>query len=166
MKVRIIGLGNVFMSDDGFGPAVARMLDAFYEMPPCVDVIDGGVPGFCLTPHLMGPAPLIVVHAAPGDGRPGEIRVRRSSGGEPGMWPASDLEIVAISVAPEWIATGVTLSRTVRSAIAPVVGLVITELERLGVSPTVRPRPRQPDFWWEGFASAHRPIGPSVIGHR
>jgi hydrogenase maturation protease len=165
MKIRIIGVGNVFMSDDGFGPAVARMLEAFYEMPPCVDVIDGGVPGFSLTPHLLGTAPLIVVHAAPGDGAPGQIRVRRSSDGEPGLWPAGPLDIVALSVVPEWVATGVTLSRRVRSAIAPVVGLVVTELERLGVRSVVRATPRQPDLWWERTSigpSSHRAIDPSI----
>jgi hydrogenase maturation protease len=159
MKVRIIGVGNVFMSDDGFGPAVARMLEAFYEMPPCVTVIDGGVPGFSLTPHLTGDDPLVVVHAAPAVGRPGEIRVRRSSDGEPGAWPAGHMDVVAISVVPDWVATGVTLSRTVRSAVAPVVGLVVTELERLGLAPSLRSTPKQPDFWWEGI---HRPIGPSA----
>jgi hydrogenase maturation protease len=159
MKVRIIGVGNVFMSDDGFGPAVARMLEAFYEMPPSVTVIDGGVPGFVLTPHLMDSTPLIVVHAAPGDGQPGQIRVRRAADGEPGTWPVGNPELIALSVVPEWVATGVTLSRTVRSAIAPVVGLVITELERLGVAVPLRVAPRTPDFWWDSFASAHRSIG-------
>jgi hydrogenase maturation protease len=159
MKIRIIGVGNVFMSDDGFGPAVARMLEAFYELPPCVDIIDGGVPGFSLAPHLMGPAPLILVHAAPGDGAPGQIRVRRSSDGDQAPWPAGNLDVVAVSVVPEWVATGVTLSRPVRTAIAPVIGLVVTELERHGLAPALRPTPRQPDLWW----AAHRSIGSSVI---
>lgn len=149
MKIRIIGVGNVFMSDDGFGPAVARMLEAFYEMPPCVDLIDGGVPGFSLEPHLMGPAPLIIIHAAPGEGAPGEVRVRRSPEGGQHAWPAGNADVIAISVVPEWVATGVTLSRSVRSALAPVAGLVVTELERLGVAPVLRLTPRQPDLWWE-----------------
>jgi hydrogenase maturation protease len=149
MKIRIIGVGNVFMSDDAFGPAVARILEAFYEMPPCIDVIDGGVPGFTLTPHLVGPAPLLIIHAAPGAGVAGEIRVRRSSDGDQGEWPVGNVDVVAVSVVPEWVATGVTLSRPVRSAIAPVIGLVITELKRLGIAPVLRPTPRQPDLWWE-----------------
>jgi hydrogenase maturation protease len=158
LKIRIIGVGNVFMSDDGFGPTVARMLEAFYEMPPCVDVIDGGVPGFSLTPHLGGHTPLLVIHAAAGEGSPGEIRVRRSSDGGPAAWPDGSADVVAIGVVPEWVATGVTLSRPVRSALAPVVALVVTELERQGVRPALRPMPRQPDLWW----TSHRSIGPSV----
>jgi hydrogenase maturation protease len=158
MKIRIIGVGNVFMSDDGFGPTVARMLEAFYEMPPCVDVIDGGVPGFSLTPHLGDLTPLIIVHAAPGEATPGAIHVRRSLDGEPTAWPAGNADVVAIGVVPEWVATGVTLSRPVRSALAPVVALVATELERLGVALVLRPTPRQPDLWW----AAHRSIAPSA----
>jgi hypothetical protein len=57
--------------------------------------------------------------------------------------------VLLIGVVPEWVATGVQLSRPVRSALAPAIGLAITELERLGHRPRVRPVPRHPDTWWE-----------------
>ena len=50
--IRVLGLGNVLMSDDGFGPYVARVLEAFYEFPDDVEVIDVGTPGLDLTPYL------------------------------------------------------------------------------------------------------------------
>ena len=42
--IRVIGLGNVLMSDDGFGPFVVRVLEAAFEWPPNVEVIDAGTP--------------------------------------------------------------------------------------------------------------------------
>ena len=44
MNIRVLGLGNVLMSDDGFGPYVARVLEAFYEVrrvrPPRLAQLD------------------------------------------------------------------------------------------------------------------------------
>jgi hydrogenase maturation protease len=62
---------------------------------------------------------------------------------------AGPKDVLLLGVVPEWVATGVKLSRPVRSAIAPVIGLILTELERIGVPLQMRPAPRQPDTWWE-----------------
>lgn len=139
MSVRIIGLGNVFMSDSGFGPYVVRVLEAFYETPADVCLIDGGTPGVDLPSHLTAAEASIVIEASPGDGVPGDVKVSR----------AREDEAMFISVVPEWCATGVTLSRPVRTAIAPVVALVVAELERLGEPLRLRAEPRHPDTWWE-----------------
>ena len=53
--IRVLGLGNVLMSDDGFGPFVVRVLEATYECPPGVDVVDVGTPGLDLTPNMRVP---------------------------------------------------------------------------------------------------------------
>ena len=52
--VRILGVGNVLMGDDGFGPYVARTLGARYELPEHVEVQDVGTPGLDFTPYLDG----------------------------------------------------------------------------------------------------------------
>lgn len=146
MNIRIIGLGNVFMSDDGFGPYVVRVLEAFYEMPPTVQIVDGGMPGLELAPRLEGADAVIVVETLPGGAVPGEIQTSRWTVEPMDRWTN---ESMLIAVVPGWVATGVTLSRPVRSAIATVVGLIVTELERLGHPPQLRLDPRQPDTWWE-----------------
>jgi hypothetical protein len=61
--------------------------------------------------------------------------------------------VVLFGVVPEWEATGVTLSRAVRSSIAPVVGLIVSELDRLGAAPVPRSVPRVPHAWWEREAT-------------
>lgn len=143
MNVRVIGLGNVFMSDSGFGPYVVRVLEAAYEVPDAVQLIDGGSPGAELAPHLPSAGATILVESCATPGMPGDIRVSRA----PGDAGAGDATFIGI--VPEWCATGVTLSRPVRAAIAPVVALVVAELERLGYPPRLRSEPRHPDTWWE-----------------
>src|SRR4029453_7714705 len=45
VRIRVLGLGNVLMSDDGFGPFVVRVLEATYECPPAPAFIGAGTPG-------------------------------------------------------------------------------------------------------------------------
>jgi hydrogenase maturation protease len=170
MNVRIIGLGNVLMSDDGFGPYVVRVLDAFYELPGEVQVIDAGTPGLDLTPYLLDADAVIFIDTVKVAGRPGDIRTLplgeilkftpqpRLSPHDPGLKEAlltvaaagaGPSHVLFIGVVPDWVATGVRLSTAVRSAIAPVIGMTIEELEKLGLRPRMREVPRHPDTWWE-----------------
>jgi hydrogenase maturation protease len=172
--IRVLGMGNVLMSDDGFGPYVIRVLEAFYEFPENVQVIDVGTPGLDMTPFLIDADAVIFVDTVKSAGRPGDIRTYdrsdilrhapqvRVSPHDPGLKEglltvaaagAGPSEVKLIGVVPDWIATGVTLSPDVRTAIAPVIGLVVTELERLGAMPRLRPVPHKPDTWWE-----HQPV--------
>ena len=170
MKVRVLGLGNVLMSDDGFGPYAVRVLEAFYDMPAGVEVVDAGTPGLDLTPYLIDADVVILLDTMKAPGKAGDIQVLqladilrhapqpRLSPHDPGIKEAlltvaaagkGPREVLLIGVVPEWVATGVQLSRPVRSSLAPAIGLAITELERLGYRPRMRPVPRHPDTWWE-----------------
>jgi hydrogenase maturation protease len=73
--IRVLGLGNVLMSDDGFGPYVARVLEAFYEFPDGVEVIDVGTPGLDLTPYLLDTDAVIFIDTVTSNGQPGETRL-------------------------------------------------------------------------------------------
>lgn len=170
MTIRILGLGNVLMSDDGFGPYVVRVLEAFYEVPDNVQVIDAGTPGLDLTPFLLDADAVVFLDTVKAVGRAGEIRMYRTdellrhapqprlSPHDPGLREAlltvaaagaGPKDVLLVGAVPEWIATGVRLSPAVRAAIAPAIGEVLNELERLGVRPRMRPVPRRPDTWWE-----------------
>lgn len=50
----VLGLGNVLMSDDGFGPAVVRAVADLYAVGKQVDVVDVGTPGSDLAPLVRG----------------------------------------------------------------------------------------------------------------
>jgi hydrogenase maturation protease len=69
----VLGLGNSLRGDDGAGPAVIAAL-LLLELPPHVDVIDGGVPGLETTLLLQGYERVIIVDAANMGLEPGEWR--------------------------------------------------------------------------------------------
>lgn len=73
--VLVAGIGNLFLTDDGFGPEVARRLAAG-PLPEGVKVIDYGIRGMHLAYDLLdGYDALVVVDALPGDGSPGDLSV-------------------------------------------------------------------------------------------
>jgi hydrogenase maturation protease len=69
----VAGVGNIFFSDDGFGPEVARRL-AGAELPAGVRVVDYGIRGVHLAYDLLdGVDRLVLVDALPYRGEPGDV---------------------------------------------------------------------------------------------
>ncbi len=74
-QVLVAGIGNLFLSDDGFGGEVARRL-AVQPLPDGVRVVDYGIRGMHLAYDLLdGYDALVVVDALPGKGAPGDLTV-------------------------------------------------------------------------------------------
>jgi hydrogenase maturation protease len=74
-KVLVAGVGNIFLSDDGFGVEVARRL-ALTSLPDGVIVADFGIRGVHLAYELCdGYDTAILVDAVPRGGQPGTIYV-------------------------------------------------------------------------------------------
>ena len=169
MKIRVLGIGNVLMSDDGFGPYVARLLDATYEPMPGLEFVDVGTPGLDLTPYLLDSDAVIFVDTVSSHGTPGEIRIydrddivrhppqTRTGGHDPAMKEAlltvqaagaGPKHVTLIGVIPAWIATGVALSPQVQGAVGRAINAVVRTLASLGVRPVLRAEPLAPDVWW------------------
>lgn len=71
-RVLILGVGNVLLRDEGVGVHVAqRMMDM--DVPPGVEVMEGGTDGFGLMHVLLQAERLILVDAVKGGGPPGSI---------------------------------------------------------------------------------------------
>jgi hydrogenase maturation protease len=168
--VRILGVGNVLCTDDGLGPYAVATLDALYEFPDSVELIDAGTPGLDFTPYLAEARMVIVLDTIRGDESPGSIRLLRDdeivakpppprmSPHQPGLREAlmateltetSPDEILLMGVVPESMDQGTRLSDAVRASVPSLVEMVIEELERIGVDVTRRDPPREPDVWWE-----------------
>ena len=177
MRARVIGLGNVLMHDDAFGPYVVRLVEALYDVPTDVEVVDVGTPGLDLIPYVCGADLLIVVDTIRG-GAAGEIRVvhtadilaeavlPRLGPHDPGIKEAlltaavagaAPREVLLVGVAPQSVEPGVRLSPPVRWSLEPVVARVVAELAARGVELPLRPAPRQPAIWWEEPASDRAP---------
>jgi hydrogenase maturation protease len=73
--VLVAGIGNIFLTDDGFGPEVARRLVS-RELPVGVKVVDYGIRGMHLAYDLLeGYDGLVIVDTLPQQGAPGDLTV-------------------------------------------------------------------------------------------
>jgi hydrogenase maturation protease len=170
VRVGVIGLGNVLMGDDAFGPWVIQTLLAGYEFPDGVSVEDLGTPGLDLMPYLADLEALVLVDTVRSDAVPGAVRLYRRddllkhppqtrlSPHDPGVKEAlltaefagrGPREVLLVGVVPETTAMGVRLSPAMRAAVPLAVTEVLRELERLGCPAMLRSAPRAPDVWWE-----------------
>ena len=131
----ILGVGNIVLSDEGFGVHVVRKLKDI-ELPPGVKVEEGGVGGFNLLSVLEGIQRVIVVDVMMMDLAPGEICLFKPGPGfsEPGknilsfhqvgvpelvsMWGllGHEPEIYLLVTRPEKLAWGMELTPSVAEA--------------------------------------------------
>ena len=168
--IRILGVGNVLCTDDGLGPYTIKVLEAGYEFPEGVEVVDLGTPGMDLTPYLADARMVIVIDTVKGDQAPGSLRVLRDreiiakpppsrmSPHEPGLREAlmatefadsSPDEIVLVGVVPESTGQGTRLSDPVMAAVPKVIEKVVAEMKRLERPILERDPPGELEIWWE-----------------
>jgi hydrogenase maturation protease len=168
--IRVIGLGNVLMGDDGFGPYVIHELTTKYEFPPEVAVMDIGTPGLDLTPYLMYASKLIVVDTVRSEGPAGSLRLYRRDAilkhaPQPRLGPhdpglketllalefdgSGPDEVLLVGVIPQQSTPGPGLSPVVRDAVGEAALEVLLELSRLGVTVRERPDAGSVSPWWE-----------------
>src|SRR3990172_415523 len=74
-RICVLGIGNVLMGDDALGPYVVKLLEAGYELPSAVEVLELGTPGADLSLHLQGRGVAVVVDAVKARGAPGNLRL-------------------------------------------------------------------------------------------
>lgn len=168
-RITVIGLGNVLVGDDALGPWVVRTLEARYELPDCITLVDG-TPGNDLVPHLSGADAVIVVDTVSAVGAPGSVRLYRKDAllrtpppprinpHQPGLKEALltlDLmgqapnDVLLVGVIPEAVETRLGLTMTVRRAVDRAVEEVVLELDRIGCPPLLRATFLRPAIWWE-----------------
>lgn len=71
-KTIVLGVGNLLLKDEGVGIHAIRAL-AGRDLPPGVELVDGGTAGFDLLPLLMGADRIIIVDALRGGEPPGAV---------------------------------------------------------------------------------------------
>lgn len=169
-KVAVVGLGNILVGDDAFGPYAVRQFGALYDVDDEVRVLDLGTPGLDLAPHLDGLDALIVVDTVSADAPPGAVRLytkdellakptpSRTNPHQPGVKETLLMlelegqapgEVLLVGAVPERVETGVGLTEALRDAVPEALDRVADELDRLG-HPAVRRRiAGDPDIWWE-----------------
>jgi len=168
--IRILGVGNVLCTDDGLGPYAIKVLEAQFEFPEGVEVLDVGTPGLDFTPYLADARMVIVLDTVKSEEAAGTLRLLRDreivakpppsrmSPHEPGLREAlmatefsdsSPEEILLVGVVPETTDGGTRLTAAVEAAVPKVVATVVEELEKLGRPAVPRNPPGELEIWWE-----------------
>ncbi|HEX9288634.1 MAG TPA: hydrogenase maturation protease [Anaeromyxobacteraceae bacterium] len=169
-RIGLLGIGNVLMGDDALGPYVVKLVEAGYELPPDVELMELGTPGADLSLHLDGLDAAVVVDTVKLRGEPGEIRLLDkaqllakkpllpASPHEPGLREAlftlqfrggAPADVRLVGVIPAAVEMEVGLSPAVQAAVPAALDEVLRQLASLGVAATARAAPRPPDLWWE-----------------
>ncbi|MGB5261326.1 MAG: HyaD/HybD family hydrogenase maturation endopeptidase [Gammaproteobacteria bacterium] len=73
----VLGIGNILWADEGFGVRCVEELNAAWEFPPQVRLMDGGTQGMFLLPWISHVSRLLIFDAIDFGLAPGELRVIR-----------------------------------------------------------------------------------------
>jgi hydrogenase maturation protease len=169
MSVAVIGLGNVLLGDDGFGPFVVELLRTRYAFPPEVALLDLGTPGLGLTSYLCGHEAVVLVDAVAAAGQPGDIRLYegaelerlpiapRVSPHDPAVFEAlavarlageAPREVCLVGAAPGGREPGAGLSPRMRGAAEAAVEIVRRQVEDWGFPAQCHDGAAVEHEWW------------------
>lgn len=158
MRIVVLGVGNILLSDEGVGVRAIEALRESYLLPDGVEVIDGGTSGMELLEDLSS-VDLLVVADAVKAGKPPASIIRIAGADVPVFFRAkisphqvglsdvlADLEFmgeppretVIIGVQPVSMETRMELTPEVAARLPEVVDMIVAELKSHGV--TAQPR--------------------------
>ncbi len=153
LRTVVLGIGNTILSDEGVGVRAAEALQAAFELPEDVEVIDGGTAGM----ELLGPlsdVDLLVVLDAVKKGQPPGTLVKLAGDEVPVFFRAklsphqisicdvlASLEfigdrpkdMVLIGVEPDSLELGLEMTPAIAARIPQMVDMAVAELAARGV---------------------------------
>lgn len=152
MRIIVLGVGNILLSDEGIGVRAVEKLQRDYDLPPEVVIIDGGTTGMEMLEDLSN-ADHIIIDAVRSGKAPASI-IRLADEQVPVFFKTklsphqiglSDVlatlafigeqpgGVTVIGVEPVSLETGMALSPQVEARLPELMELVVTELRELGV---------------------------------
>lgn len=153
-KITLIGLGNILMRDEGVGVRAAQYLQEHCQLPPDLEIVDGGTAGLDLLPYLEGRDRVLFVDAVNFRREPGYIGVLENQE-IPALFNAKDSlhhlglvdvlaaaqlldltprEICLIGIQPAVIETGLELSPLLQEKLTLVTDRIMAKLADWGLS--------------------------------
>jgi len=165
----IIGLGNVLLGDDGFGPLAVEMFRCKYECGTNVEILDLGTPGLDLAPYLYGMDLVVIADAVHAEEKPGTLCIYceadllshraqlRLTAHDPGVQESiaqlrlaghAPSELIIVGVVPELCDLGRGVSRSVLSASSVAADNIARLLVERAVNCRRRHAPAEPNLWW------------------
>jgi hydrogenase maturation protease len=158
MRVVVLGIGNVLLSDEGVGVHAVAALQDRYHLDPSIEVVDGGTTGMELLPELEDADHLIVCDAVR-TGKPPASVVKLTDDEVPAFFKTklsphqiglSDVlaalrfsghspgRVVLIGVEPVTLSLSMELTPEVAAQMDAVLALVTAELAALGLPATLK----------------------------
>jgi hydrogenase maturation protease len=165
----VIGLGNVFLGDDGFGPLFVEVFQCEYEYGANVEVLDLGTPGLDLGPYLYGRELVVIVDAVHADVPPGTLSILREedfvsrsaklriTGHGPGLWQSlahlrlaggAPRELIILGVNPGSIGFAEATNDAMRDGASETGAVLARILAARGIECRRRRIDVQPNLWW------------------
>jgi hydrogenase maturation protease len=154
MRVVVLGVGNILLSDEGIGVRAIEKLQRDYLLPPEVVVIDGGTTGMEMLEDLSKCDHIIIIDAVRSGKAPASI-IRLADEQVPVFFKTklsphqiglSDVlatlafigeqpgGVTIFGVEPVSLETGMALTPQVEARLPELMDLVVTELRELGVA--------------------------------
>jgi hydrogenase maturation protease len=154
MRIVVLGVGNILLSDEGVGVRTIEKLQLTYNLPPEVVVIDGGTTGMEMLEDLSNADHIIIIDAVRSGKVPASI-VRLADEQVPVFFKTklsphqiglSDVlatlafigeqpgGVTIFGVEPVSLETGMALTPQVEARLPELMDLVVTELRELGVA--------------------------------
>lgn len=158
MRIVVLGIGNILMSDEGVGVRSVEELARRYDLPPEVEVIDGGCSGMEMLDDLARADHLVIVDAVEAEVSPASIVTLRGdevpvfftaklSPHQVGLCDVlaalklideSPASLTLIGVQPVSLDLAMELSPQVAAILPNVVARVVEQLGVRGVHPVLR----------------------------
>ena len=157
MKVLVLGIGNVLMTDDSVGIRVINELERRFRFPENVELLDGGTSGIELLSYIVNRDYLIIVDAIKSDLPPGTVvkvegddvpakfmtRISPHQLGLSDLLAAATLtgelpkQMVLFGIEPKLVALGLEMTDEVKGSFEKLLGVVVDELRMVGAAPEV-----------------------------
>jgi hydrogenase maturation protease len=154
MRIVVLGVGNILLSDEGIGVRAIEKLQLDYDLPPEVVVIDGGTTGMEMLEDLSNADHIIIIDAVRSGKAPAsivklvneQVPVFFKTKLSPHQIGLSDVlatlefigeqpgGVTVIGVEPVSLETSMALSPQVEARLPEVMDLVVAELRQLGVA--------------------------------
>lgn len=161
MRILVLGVGNILLSDEGIGVRVIEALEQRYVMPEGVEVLDGGTAGMELLEAMANRTHLIIVDAIVSrKSEPGALLILRdeevpvlfNNKISPHQLGLSDVlsalrftgefpdNITLVGVIPRSLEPNIGLTPIVEASLEPALQAVLMALQESGVTPALRER--------------------------
>ncbi|MBD3289872.1 hydrogenase maturation protease [candidate division KSB1 bacterium] len=147
VRTVILGIGNELLSDEGIGVHIVKELNTM-DVPPEIEIYEGGTDGFGLLNIIIDADRLIVIDSLRGGSEPGTIYKFdiEDAPSSPDLFKTSVhqigiLEVINLSsligktpkttvigVEPKSISTGMELSQQIKEKIPRVIEIIFEEL--------------------------------------